>query len=103
MSLLLLSHFVVGVHQHDRLAVGPEREGGLVTGDTLVGERLEDLLEGRLCHTVLLDAKLTLLVLEPTEEPADRLVLLGNTQLKELTALFEDLDAIEVSRPRQVR
>lgn len=39
-------------------------------------------------------------MLKLTEEPADSLVLLGDSELEEFTALLKDLDTIEV--PGQV-
>lgn len=48
---------MVGVHKHNSLTVGSESEGRLVAGDTLVCKGLEDLLEGRLSHTVLFYTK----------------------------------------------
>ena len=98
--LLHLRHFVVGVHKHNSLTVGSESESRLVAGDTLVCKGLEDLLEGRLSHTVLLNAKSIFRLLKLTEEPADSLVLLGDSELEEFATLLKDLDAIEV--PGQV-
>ena len=75
-----------------------EGEGCLVTCNRLVGEVLEDLLEGRLRDTVLSDAQLSLALLELAEEPADSLQLLGDAQLEELTALLQHLHLGKVVR-----
>ena len=48
---------MIGVNQLDPFTVRPESEGCLVAGDALVSEVLEDLLESRLGHTILLDAQ----------------------------------------------
>jgi len=77
-SLLLLRHLVVGVHQHDSVTVGPEREGCLVTSDALVGKHLEDLLQSRLCYTVFLNSQVSLVVLELSKDPSDCLLILGD-------------------------
>ena len=97
-SLLLLGHPVVRVHQHDSLAIGLESEGCLVASNALVRKGLEDLLKGGLCHTVLFNTESLLVDLKLTEEPADRLVLLGYSELEELSALLKDFDAFEMSR-----
>ena len=89
---------MVRVHQHDTLAIFHESEGSLVARYALVGKVLEDLLECRLHDAVLLDTQAALLTLELTEEPADRLVLLGHAQLEELSALLEDLDLLKAAR-----
>ena len=89
---------MVRVHQHDTLAIFHESESSLVARYALVGKVLEDLLECRLHDAVLLDTQAALLTLELTEEPADRLVLLGHAQLEELSALLEDLDLLKVAR-----
>ena len=60
-SLLLLGHPVVRVHQHDSLAIGLESEGCLVASNALVRKGLENLLKGSLCHTVLFDSECLLL------------------------------------------
>lgn len=77
-SLLLLRHLAVGVHQHDSVTVGPEREGCLVTSDALVGKVLEDLLQSRLCYTVFLNSQVSLVVLELSKDPSDCLLILGD-------------------------
>ena len=63
LMLLDFGHTVVRVHQHDRVAICTIREGSFVTGDALVCEGLEYLLEGRLCDAVLLNAEVSLFVL----------------------------------------
>ena len=78
----------VGVEQFDTLTISSKGEGSLVTCDALIGKVLEDLLKGCLCHTVLLNAKVSLFSLEATEEPANSLVLLWHSQLEVLTALL---------------
>jgi len=60
-SLLVLGHLAIRVHQHELVANQFVREGRLVTGNALVREGLEDLLEGRLRDTIFLDAKRALL------------------------------------------
>ena len=77
-SLLLLRHLAVGVHQHDSVTVGPEREGCLVTSDALVSKVLEDLLQSRLCYTVFLNSQVSLVVLELSKDPSDCLLILGD-------------------------
>lgn len=68
-----------------------ESKGSLITSDTLCCEDLENLLERRLRHAVLLDAKAALLMLKLAEKPSDSLVLLGHAQLEELSALLQKL------------
>lgn len=67
---------MIWVHQLDAFAVRPEREGCFIAGDALVSEVLENLLESRLGHTVLLDAQVFPVGLELAEKPANRLTFL---------------------------
>ena len=77
-SLLLHGVLSVRVVKYKLVADETEGESSLVTGNALIRKVLEDLLQRGLAHAVLLDTKATLLMLELTEEPADRLFLLGH-------------------------
>ena len=96
--LLVIGHAAIRVLEHDRVAIGAVRERGLIAGDALVRKGLEDLLERRLSDAILLNAEVSLFVLKLTEEPADSLALLRDSQLEVLSALLEDLDLLEVAR-----
>jgi len=75
-----------------------ESEGSFIACNALVSEVLEDLLKSCLRDAVLFDSQLFLVFFKSTEEPADSLVLFGDAQLEEFTALLEDLDLVEVVR-----
>lgn len=88
---------MIRVLKNHLVAHKTERVGSFVACDALVGEALEDLLEGRLGDAVLLDAELLLFLLKLTKEPSNGLVFLGHAKLKEVTALLEELDRSEIA------
>ena len=73
-----------------------EGESSLVTGNTLIGEVLEDLLQSCLRYTVLLNVEASLLVLKLAEQPSDSLVFLGHAKFEELSALLKNLYLLKV-------
>jgi len=79
---------VIGVHQPNCLPFRAEREGCLVASDALIGEILEDLFEGRLLHTILLDTQVISFLLELAEEPSDGFAFFWHSKFKEFAALF---------------
>lgn len=85
------------VLENKTVTLGDERVGGLVTCDALIGKVLEDLLECRLADTVLLNTQWTLCLLELAKEPADGFVFFWNSQFKEFTTVFKDLNVTEVT------
>ena len=94
---LLGGHFSIRVEQFNTLTICSKGKGSFVTGDALVGKVLEDLLQSRLCHTVLLDAHVALFLFESTKEPAYSLVFLGHSELEVLSALLKQLHLFEVA------
>ena len=79
---------MIGVHQPNCLTCRAEREGCLVASDALIGEILEDLFEGRLLHTILLDTQVISFLLELAEEPSYCFAFFWHAKFKEFAALF---------------
>lgn len=79
-----------------------EDERILVLEDGLVGKHLEDLLKSGLADTILLDAKILLLIFKLSEEPSNGFALLWNSELVEVATLLEHLNLTEnISQERE--
>jgi len=59
---------------------------------------LEDLLQRGLAHAVLSDSQLFPLAFDLTEQVANGLVLFGDSDLVEITTLFEELNLLKLLR-----
>lgn len=88
---------MVGVLENKLIAFRVESKCCFVTGNALVGKGLENLLQGCLRNTVLLDAKITFCLLKPSKEPSDRLVVFWHSQLEELATVLKNLHFVEVT------
>ena len=75
-------------------AIDLECEETLVSS-ALVGKVLEDLLQGSLRHRVLRYVELALFVLDRPKHEADCALVLGHSELVEITALLKDFDLVE--------
>jgi len=87
---------MVGVDELELIILEMESEGCLVSGDALISEVLEYLLEGGLRHAILLNVQARFVLLELTKEPPNRLIFLRHSQFEELTAVLKQLNLFEV-------
>lgn len=72
-----------------------EGEQTLVRVSALVSEILENLLKRGLGHRVLRDVELCFLVLDCAENESNRSLILGHSELVEVTALLKNLDLVK--------
>ena len=63
-SLLLISHFVIGVHKSKIIAICDVSKGSLFSLAGLISKHLEYLLKSGLRDTILLNTKSSLVILE---------------------------------------
>jgi hypothetical protein len=85
-------HFPVGVEQLKNIvSFNFESQANRVL-DCHIGKSSKDLLERSLADGVFADLALLLHVLDLAEKPPNSLFFPGNSKLKEVTALFNQVD-----------
>ena len=95
-SLLNFGVLVIWINENQSITIFHECKCCLVGGNGLIGEVLENLLQSRLWHAVLLNTESSLFRLESAEKPSDSFAFLGDAKFEELSTLLEYFNLIEV-------